>query len=204
MSKAKPISEAKLVAKIPPPDAVVGLKPSATQKVTDKITADQVSVTRTPATQTQQSSKSSAPEAASTAAATERPNKPLEAGQGHSSFGWLHRRPTVQALDGKLLTVHEIVRGSQDDIYGFYEADGSFVSLMHLEGPIDRLEAKFFPLALVGFAMGGALGLVAASLFNIRKHAIFSARQPSGKLKYVSVDSNGIDYLRRVVLTPVC
>ena len=72
---------------------------------------------------------------------------------------------------------------------------------MHLEGPIVRLESKFLPLALVGFAVGGALGLAAASLLNIRKHTIFLARQPSGERKYVLVDSNGIDYLKRMVLT---
>ena len=138
------------------------------------------------------------------APSTEQPNKRLEASPGNAYFGWLHRRPSEQALDGKLLSAHQIVRGPQEDTHGFYEADGSFVSLMHLEGPIDQTETKFFPLALVGFAIGGALGLAAASLLNIRKNAIFLARQPSGEPKYVSLDSNGIDYLKRMVHAAAC
>lgn len=118
--------------------------------------------------------------------------------KGNSVFGWIHRKAQVRYFDGKLFSAHEIVRSPLEDVYGFYEAKGSFVSLMHLEGPIDQANTKFLPLAFAGFVMGGPLGLFAASLLSLRRQNIFLARQPAGDDRYVSLDSNGIALLKRV------
>ena len=134
--------------------------------------------------------------------AAEKENQSTRADQGKTYFDWLYRKPSVRVRDGKVLGAHEIVRSPQLDVYGFYEADGNFVSLMHLEGPVDQPEANFLPLALTGFAIGGPLGLVAASLLKTRKHSIFLSRQPSGEHKYVLLDSKGIEYIKRVVHAP--
>lgn len=120
--------------------------------------------------------------------------------KGKSCFGWVRRKPSVQAPVGTLLSAHEIVPGPKENMYGFYEGDGSFVSLMKLEGPIAQSGKRFLPLALAGFAVGGPLGLIAASLLNARPHAIFLARQPSGESKYVSLDAKGLGVLKGVAL----
>lgn len=136
--------------------------------------------------------------------AAEKENQSSRAGQGKAYFDWLYRKPSVRVRDGKVIGAHEIVRGPQLDGYGFYEADGTFVSLMHLEGPVDQPETNFLPLALTGFAVGGALGLVAASLLNTRKHSIFLSRQPSGEHKYVLLDSKSIEHIKRMVHVSSC
>ena len=117
-----------------------------------------------------------------------------------SCFGWARRKPSVQAPVGTLLSAHEIVPGPKENLYGFYEGDGSFVSLMQLEGPITQSGKRFLPLALASFAVGGPLGLIAASLLNTRPNAIFLARQPSGESKYVSLDSKGLGVLKGIAL----
>ena len=126
--------------------------------------------------------------------------KGTEAIKGKSCFGWTRRKPSAQAPEGTHLSAHEIVPGSTKNIYGFYEGDGNFVSLMQLEGPIAQSGKRFLPLAVAGFAVGGPLGLIAASLLNTRPHAIFLARQPSGEPKYVSLDSKGLGVLKGVAL----
>ncbi len=130
----------------------------------------------------------------------EQQNKAAEESKGKSCFGWARRKPSVQAPVGTLLSAHEIVPGPKAHMYGFYEGDGSFVSLMQLEGPITQSGKRFLPLALAGFAVGGPLGLIAASLLNTRPHAIFLARQPSGEPKYVSLDSKGLGVLKGIAL----
>ena len=117
-----------------------------------------------------------------------------------SCFGWARRKPSVQAPVGTLLSAHEIVPGPKENLYGFYEGDGSFVSLMQLEGPITQSGKRFLPLALASFAVGGPLGLIAASLLNTSPNAIFLARQPSGESKYVSLDSKGLGVLKGIAL----
>ncbi len=120
--------------------------------------------------------------------------------KSRSCFGWARRNPSVQAPVGTLLSAHEIVLDPKENIYGFYEGDGSFVSLMQLEGPITQSGKRFLPLALASFVVGGPLGLIAASLLNTRPNAIFLARQPSGESKYVSLDSKGLGVLKGIAL----
>ncbi len=140
------------------------------------------------------------PDASGVEASAQQQDKAAEQTQGKSCFGWAHRKPSVQAPVGTLLSAHEIVPGPKENMYGFYERDGSFVSLMQLEGPITQSGKRFLPLALAGFAVGGPLGLIAASLLNTRPHAIFLARQPSGEAKYVSLDSKGLGVLKGIAL----
>ena len=139
-------------------------------------------------------------EAPSVEASAEQQNKAAEEVKSKSCFGWARRKPSVQAPVGTLLSAHEIVPGPKENIYGFYEGDGSFVSLMQLEGPITQSGKRFLPLALASFAVGGPLGLIAASLLNTRPNAIFLARQPSGESKYVSLDSKGLGVLKGIAL----
>jgi hypothetical protein len=110
----------------------------------------------------------------------------------------LRNRPVAQVRYGDVLSVREIVPGPQSDEFGFYEPNGEFVSLMHLEGPVDRSRSGFFPLAVAGLVMGGGLGFVTASILNIRKNTIFLARQLNGQHKYVSLDWNGLSHLKRM------
>jgi hypothetical protein len=110
----------------------------------------------------------------------------------------LRNRPVAQVRYGDVLSVREIVPGPQADEFGFYESTGEFVSLMHLEGPVDQSRSGFFPLAVAGLVMGGGLGFVTASILNIRKYTIFLARQADGQHKYVSLDWNGLSHLKRM------
>ena len=142
----------------------------------------------------------SAPVAPGAEASAQQQSKAAEEIKGKSCFGWVRRKPSVQAPVGTLLSAHEIVPGPKENMYGFYEGDGSFVSLMRLEGPITQSGKRFLPLALAGFAVGGPLGLIAASLLNTRPHAIFLARQQSGEAKYVSLDSQGLGVLKGIAL----
>ena len=110
----------------------------------------------------------------------------------------LRNRPVAQVRYGDVLSVREIVLGPKSEELGFYETNGEFVSLMHLEGPIDQSRSGFFPLAVAGLVMGGGLGFVTASVLNIRKHTIFLARQSTGQHKYVALDWHGLSHLKRM------
>ncbi len=121
-----------------------------------------------------------------------------KAGEDVAKTALLRNRPVAQVRYGDVLSVREIVPGPKSDELGFYEASGEFVSLMHLEGPIDQSGPGFFPLALAGLVMGGGLGFVTASILNIRKQTIFLARQSTGTHKYVSLDWRGLSHLKRM------
>jgi hypothetical protein len=110
----------------------------------------------------------------------------------------LRNRPVAQVRYDDVLSVREIVPGPKSDEFGFYEPTGEFVSLMHLEGPVDQSRSGFFPLAVAGLVLGGGLGFVTASILNIRKNTIFLARQLNGQHKYVSLDWHGLSHLKRM------
>ena len=110
---------------------------------------------------------------------------------------WFAARHNVQAYDGHSVTSHEIIVSRGSKALGFNDRGGAFISLMHLEGPIDDSNSTFFPLAIAGFALGGPLGIAAASLFSFRKQTIYLARQSGGSGTYVSLGWRDINFLKR-------
>lgn len=135
------------------------------------------------------------------------PAEPIASNSAHEALAeqavvipkktWFAARHSVQAYDGHSVTSHEIVVSKGSKALGFNDRGGAFVSLMHLEGPIDDSNSTFFPLAIAGFALGGPLGIAAASLFGLRKQTIYLARQSAGNGTYVSLGWRDINYLKR-------
>jgi hypothetical protein len=176
--------------------SVTQVKPASPKKkvVASGVREEKKKVVKT----TTKKSKDAVVKAVPAASASQERDKSKEERAEVAAAPVLRNRPVAQVRYGDVLSVREIVPGPKADEFGFYESTGEFVSLMHLEGPVDQSRSGFFPLAVAGLVMGGGLGFVTASILNIRKNTIFLARQLDGKHKYVSLDWDGLSHLKRM------